>query len=88
MMRTLKKYTSPNSPIIRAIISKKMRWAEHVAHDKIMGNFSRKLLRALGIPWHRWEYYTKMDLKFFYVRVWPGFSWTRMGFSGGLLRTR
>jgi hypothetical protein len=60
-------YYSEN--IIRLIKSRRMRWAEHIAHMEDTRNFYNILVwkpegkRPLEKPRHRWEYNNKMDLK-------------------------
>ena len=60
-------YALPN--IVRAIISRRMRWAGHVArmgegrgvYRVLVGRFERR--RPLGRPRRRWEDDIKMDLQ-------------------------
>ena len=59
-------YRSPN--IVRVIISRRLRWAGHVA--RMEGRSALKILtgkpagkRPLGRPRHRWEDNIRMDLK-------------------------
>jgi hypothetical protein len=60
-------YSSPN--IVRAIVSRRMRWAGHVArmgkgrgvYRVLVGRLEGK--RPLGRPRRRWEYNIKMDLR-------------------------
>jgi hypothetical protein len=60
-------YSSPN--IVRVIISRRMRWAGHVArmekgrgvHRFLVGRLEGK--RPLERPSRRWEYNIKMDLR-------------------------
>jgi hypothetical protein len=51
-------YRSQN--IIRAITSRRMRWADHVAHKDLVGR--PDVLRTLGRPRRKWEVNIKMDL--------------------------
>ena len=60
-------YHSPN--IIRAIKSRRLRWAGHVARME-EGRSAFKILkgkptgkRPLGRPWRRWEDNVRMDLE-------------------------
>jgi hypothetical protein len=41
--------------------------------------------RPLGRPRGRWEEWIKMDLREIGWGVWSGFTWLRIGTSGGLL---
>jgi hypothetical protein len=57
-------YSIPN--IVRAVKSRRMRWAGHVAHmgeerGVLVGKPEGK--RPLGRPRHRWEYNIKMDVQ-------------------------
>jgi hypothetical protein len=60
-------YCSPN--IFREVKSRRMRWAEHVAHMGKRRGVYRILVgkpegnRPLGRTRHRWEDYIKMDLQ-------------------------
>jgi hypothetical protein len=60
-------YSSPN--IIRQIISRRMRWAGHVARKGEKRNVYRVLMekpagkRPLGRPRRRWEDGNRMDLR-------------------------
>jgi hypothetical protein len=49
----------------------------------LFGKFEGK--RPLGRPRHRYEDNIKMSLKKWYVMVWTGFIWLRIGSCGGLL---
>jgi hypothetical protein len=70
-------YSSPN--IIRMIISRRMRWAGHVAHFGEIVNAYKILVskpegkRALGRPRHRWEANIKTD--HMEIGIW-GMDWT------------
>ena len=72
-------YSSPD--IVRVIISRKMRWAEHVArmgeskgvYRALVGNPERK--RPLGRPRRIWEDYIKVDLQ--EVGCW-GVDWIEL----------
>jgi len=72
-------YSSPN--IIRAIKSRRMRWAEHVAHIKKGAETYRisverpEVKSPLGRATHRWEDDIKMD---FQEVGWKGMDWTNM----------
>jgi hypothetical protein len=82
-------YSSPD--IIRQIKSRRMRWAEHVARmgrGEMCTGFwwdSQKEKRPLERPRHRWEDGIKMDHREIGWGVWSGFSWLRIGTTGGLL---
>jgi hypothetical protein len=73
--------------IIRQIKSRKMRWAGHVScmgegrsmYRVLMGKPEGK--RPLGRPRCRWDDGLKMDLR----GVLSGFTWLRIGITGGLL---
>ena len=60
-------YSSPN--IIRNLKSRRLRWAEHVAHMEKSRNGCRVLVGkpegkiTLGRPRRRWEDNIKMDLR-------------------------
>ena len=75
-------YSSPN--IVQVIKSRRMRWAEHVAH---MGE-GRGIYRFLvGKPEgrrsrHRWEDNIKMALKEMGFGLWTASSWLRIGTGG------
>jgi hypothetical protein len=68
-----------------------MRWAGLVAHMGEGRNVYRVLVRKpegkrpLGRSRHRWEDGIKMDLREIGWGVWVGFTWLRIGISGGLL---
>ena len=72
-------YSSPN--IIWVVKSKRMRWAEHVAHMKKRAEVYRSFVekpeikRPRGRPSHRWEDDIKMDLQ---EVGWKGMGWTKM----------
>jgi hypothetical protein len=81
-------YTSLN--IVRVIKSRRMRWAGHVARMGEGRNVYRVLVgrsegkRPLGRHRPMWEDYIKLELR--YESMWrTGFSWLRIGSSGGLL---
>jgi hypothetical protein len=80
-------YASPN--IIRAIKSRRMRWAGHVARmenmrciQNLVGKPEGK--RPRGRPRHRWEN-IRMDPREIGRKLWTGFIWLRIGTSGGHL---
>ena len=79
-------YSSPN--IVRAIKSRRMRWAGHVAR---MGRGVYRVLvgkpegkRPLVRSRRSWEDNIKMDLQELGCEAWTGLIWLRMG-TGGLL---
>jgi hypothetical protein len=78
-------YSSPN--IIRVIKSRRMRWEGRVARGGEGRSVYRVLVgrpegkRPLGRPRRRWEDNINMDLR----EIGTGFSWLRIGSSGGLL---
>jgi hypothetical protein len=82
-------YSSEN--VVRMIKSRKMRWAGHVAcmgegrgvYRVLVGRPERK--RPLGRPRCRWKDNIKMDLRDIGFNGATGFSWLRIGSSGGLL---
>ena len=83
-------YSSPN--IVRVIISRRIRWAGHVACMGEMRGVYRVLVgkpegrRPLGRPKLRWEDNIKVDLQGVgWVGAWTGSSWLRIGTGGGLL---
>jgi len=81
---------SPN--IIRVIKSRRMRWVEHVACMGEMRN-AYKILdgkpdekRPLVRPRHRLEDNVRIDHpEIEWGGVWTGFTWLRIGASGGIL---
>jgi len=85
-------YSLPN--IVRAVKSRRMRWAAHVArtgedrvvHRLLVGKPEGK--RPLGRPRRRWENNIKMDLQEVGGVVWTGWSWLRTGTGGGHLWVR
>jgi hypothetical protein len=82
-------YPLPN--IVRVIKSRRMRWAGHVARMGEGRGVYRVLVgrpkgkRPLGRPRHRWEDNIKMEFREIVVNGVNGFSWLRVGSSGGLL---
>jgi hypothetical protein len=82
-------YSSPN--IIRAIKSRRMKWAGHVAHMGQKTGAYRILVgtpegrQPLGRTRRRWEDNIKMYLQEVGWRTWIVFSWLRICTSGGLL---
>jgi hypothetical protein len=38
--------------------------------------------RLIGLPWRRWEYNIKMDLREVGCGAWNGSSWLRIGTGG------
>jgi hypothetical protein len=72
-------YSSPS--IIQVIKSRRMRWAEHVAHMRKGTEAYRisvekpEVKRPLARPTHRWEDDIKMDLQ---EVGWKGMDWTNM----------
>jgi hypothetical protein len=66
------------------IMSRRMRWAVHVAR---MGQ--EEFIQRYGGEARRRLYYdnVKLDLKRLNGVVWYGFIWLRIGTSGGLLST-
>jgi hypothetical protein len=77
--------------IIRQIKSRRMRWAGHVAGMGEGRNVYRVLVgkpdgkRPLERPRRRWEHGIKMDLRAIGWGIWSGFTWLRIGITGGLL---
>jgi hypothetical protein len=77
-------YSSPN--IIRMIKSRRLRWAGHVARMGEKRNACKILVREpegkrpLGRPRRKW-----VDNIKFFVIVWIGSIWLRIGTSGGPL---
>jgi hypothetical protein len=82
-------YSSPD--IIRQMKSRRMRWAGHVARMGEERNVYRVLVgkpegkRPLERPRRRWEDGIKTDLRKTGWGVWSGFTWLRIGITGGLL---
>jgi hypothetical protein len=82
-------YSSPN--IVRVIKSRRMMWAGHVARMGEGRNVYRVLVgrpegkRPLGRPRRRCEDNIKMDFRGEVSMGRTGFSWLRIGSSGGLL---
>jgi hypothetical protein len=60
-------YTSPN--IIRVIISRRMKWAGHVAR---MGEMRNAYNILFGRPRHRWEDNIIMEIE------WEGVDWMHL----------
>jgi hypothetical protein len=81
-------YSSPD--IIRQV-SKRMRWAEHVARMREERKMYKVLVgksegkRPLGRPRRRWEDWIRMDLREIGLRGVDWFDWLRTGTGGGLL---
>jgi len=77
--------------IIRVILSRRMRWAGHVARVGERRGVYRVLVgkpegkRPLGRPRRRWEVNIKVDLQEVGCGVWTGSSWLRIGTGGGHL---
>jgi hypothetical protein len=86
-------YSSPD--IIRQFKSRGMRWVGHVARMGEGRNVYRVSVvkpegkRPLERLRHRWEDGIKMDLREtgWGGGWWSGFTWLRIGTTGGLLRT-
>jgi hypothetical protein len=82
-------YSSPN--IVRVNKSRRMRWAGHVVRMGEGSDVYRVLIgrpegkRPPGRPRRRWEDNIKMDLREIWIDGGTGFSWLRIGSSGGLL---
>jgi hypothetical protein len=82
-------YSSPN--IVRLIISGRIRWAGHVARMGEGRGVYRVLVgrpevrRPLGRPRRRWEDDIKLDIREMGIDGGTGFSWLRVGSSGGIL---
>jgi hypothetical protein len=72
-------YSSPN--IVKVIISRRMRWAGHVARigrGEVFTEFwlgGPKVKRPLGRPRRRWEVNIKIDLR---ERGIDGANWIRL----------
>jgi hypothetical protein len=72
------------------ITSRRMRWAEYVAHMMAKMNTYRILvgnaeeIRQLGKFILSWEDNIKMDLGEIRWGVWTGLIWLRIGAIGGL----
>jgi hypothetical protein len=77
--------------IVRAIKSRRIRWARHVARMGEGRGIYRVLVvrpegkRPVGISRHMWEDNIKMDLRRQESMVRIGFSWLRIGYNCGLL---
>jgi hypothetical protein len=82
---------SSSPDIIRQIKSRGMRCAGHVVRTGEGRNVYRVLVekpegkRPLERPRRRWEDLIKMDLGEIGWRGWSGFTWFRIGITGGLL---
>jgi hypothetical protein len=81
-------YSSSN--IIRAIRTRRIGWAGHVARMG-EGRCAHRILvarseerRPLGRPWRMWENNIKMDLQEVGWGAWTGLIWLRIGTGGGL----
>jgi hypothetical protein len=80
-------YSPPN--IMRQIYSGRIRWAgmwhiwERKVYIVLVGKPEGK--RPVGRPRRRWEDGIGMDIGEIGWGVWNGFSWLRIGTSGGLL---
>jgi hypothetical protein len=82
-------YSSLN--IVRVIKSRRVRWAGHVermgegrgVYRVLVGSPEGK--RPLGRPRRRWENNINMDLREIGILGRIGFSWLRLGSSGGLV---
>jgi hypothetical protein len=79
-------FSSPN--IIRLNKSRRMRWAEHVAHMEEERKVYKVLVgkpegkRPLGRPRRRWEDGIRMDLR---EIGWGGVDWIRLAQDRDLL---
>ena len=82
-------YSLPN--IVRVVKSRRMRWAGHVAHIGEGRGAHRVLVgkpegkRPLGRPRRRWEDNIKMIFRKWEGVARTGWSWLRIGTSGGHL---
>jgi hypothetical protein len=80
-------YSSPNI----VIKSRRMRWEGHVARMREGRGVYRVLVgrpegkRPLGRPRRRWEDNIKMNLREIGIDGRTGFSWIRIGSSGGIV---
>jgi hypothetical protein len=85
-------YSSPN--IVRVIKSRRIRWAGHVARMGERRGVYRVLVgrpkgkRPLGRPRRSWRIKLRWTLRRYGLMGETGFSWLRIGSSGGLLWTR
>jgi hypothetical protein len=81
-------YSLPD--IIRQIKSRRMKWVGHVARMGEKRKVYKVLIRKpegktpLGRLRCRWEYGIRIDPGELGWRVWSGFTWLRIGTSGGL----
>jgi hypothetical protein len=87
---TLENFITCIISIIRIMKSRRMRWAWHVARMAEKRNAYRILVgkpegnKPLRRPRRRWVDNIKMDLPEIGWGVWIGFTWLRIGTSGGL----
>jgi hypothetical protein len=82
-----------SSSDIRVIKSGRIKWGGQVGHIREMRNVVKILVRKserkrpLRIPWHRWEYNSKIDLRKMCFVVWIEVMWLRIGTDSKLLFT-
>ena len=76
-------YASPN--IVRVIKSRRMRWVGHVACMGEERGEEPEGKRPLGRPRRRCVGNIRMDLQRWYVGIWTGLGWPRIGTGGGRL---
>jgi hypothetical protein len=82
-------YFHSSANIVRVDLTRKMRWAEHVAsmgdsrgvYRILVGKYEGK--RPLGRARPRWEDNIRMDPQ--EVGAWTGSCWLRIGTGGGNL---